>query len=123
MSPKQIGIVGLKKSVNGIQVTNIHPSALVGNGNGMVKTLVSNNQYAISFVSLGSVDDSPLKLLTINGVESSDENVVSGAYQIARPFIFVFNKDVQKDAKDFIQYVLSDEGQQIVEGQGYIRVK
>ncbi|MEH6452798.1 MAG: phosphate ABC transporter substrate-binding protein [Psychromonas sp.] len=116
-------IVGLKKSVNGIQVTNISPSALVGNGNGMVKTLVSNNQNAISFISLGSVDDSTLKVLKINGVVSSDENIVSGEYQIARPFIFVFNKNVPKEAHDFMQYVLSDEGQQIVEEQGYIRVK
>jgi phosphate transport system substrate-binding protein len=116
-------IVSLKKSVNGIRVTNITPSAMVGNGNGMIKTLISNNEYAISFISLGSVDDSSLKVLKINGIESSDENIVSGEYQIVRPFILIFKKDVHQEARDFISYVLSDEGQQIVEEQGYIRVK
>ena len=116
-------IVSLKKSVNGIRVTNITPSAMVGNGNGMIKTLISNNEYAISFISLGSVDYSSLKVLKINGIESSDENIVSGEYQIARPFILIFKKDVPQEARDFISYVLSDEGQQIVEEQGYISVK
>ena len=116
-------IVGLKKSVNGIQVTNITPTALVGNGNGMIKTLVSNNDYAISFISLGSVDDTSLKVLKVNGIESSDENIVSGEYRIVRPFILIFKNDVKQEAQDFINYVLSDEGQQIVEEQGYISVK
>ena len=115
-------IVGLKKSVNGIRVTNITPTAMVGNGNGMIKTLVSNNEHAISFISLGSVDGSSLKVLKINGIESSDENIVSGDYQIVRPFIFVYKKDLAKTAQAFLQYVLSDEGQQIVEEQGYISV-
>ena len=116
-------IVGLKKSVNGIHVTNITPTALVGNGNGMIKTLVSNNDYAISFISLGSVDDTSLKVLKVNGIESSEENIVSGEYRIVRPFIFIYKNDVQQEARDFINYVLSDEGQQIVEQQGYISVK
>ena len=116
-------IVGLKKSVNGIHVTNITPTALVGNGNGMIKTLVSNNDYAISFISLGSVDDTSLKVLKVNGIESSEENIVSGQYRIARPFIFIFKNNVPQEARDFINYVLSDEGQQIVEQQGYISVK
>lgn len=115
-------IVGLKKSVNGIRVTNISPNVMVGNGNGMIKTLVSNNEHAISFISLGSVDDSLLKVLKINGIESSDENIVSGEYQIVRPFIFVYKKDLPKAAQAFLQYVLSDEGQQIVEEQGYISI-
>lgn len=115
-------IVGLKKSVNGIRVTNISPTAMVGNGNGMIKTLVSNNEHAISFISLGSVDDSSLKVLKINGIESSDENIVSGEYQIVRPFIFVYKKDLPKEAHAFMHYVLSDEGQKIVEEQGYISI-
>jgi phosphate transport system substrate-binding protein len=116
-------IVGLKKSINGIQVTNITPTALVGNGNGMIKTLVSNNQNAISYISLGSADETSLKVLKVNGIESSEENIISGEYRIARPFILIFKTDVQQQARDFISYVLSDEGQQIVEEQGYISVK
>ncbi|WP_019613487.1 phosphate ABC transporter substrate-binding protein [Psychromonas ossibalaenae] len=115
-------ILGLKRRVNGIPVTSISAAAQVANGNGMVKTLVANNDYAISYISLGSVDDNLLKSLKVDNVEASEKNILSGQYSIARPFILLFKNELDPQAADFIRYIMSDTGQSIVAEQGYIRV-
>ncbi|WP_028862988.1 phosphate ABC transporter substrate-binding protein [Psychromonas aquimarina] len=116
-------ILGLKRQVNGIPVTSISAGAQVANGNGMVKTLVANNDYAVSYISLGSVDNNLLKALKVDGITASDENILSGQYSITRPFILLFKNETDPRAADFIRYILSDKGQSIVAEQGYIRVK
>lgn len=115
-------IMGLKRTINDMKVSAITATAQVGNGNGMVKTIVANNPYAIGYISLGSVDDS-LRALSVDGVAANDANIASGDYGIARPFIVMMKKDVASQATDFIDYILTEEGQKIVAEQGYIRVK
>ncbi|NKF51957.1 phosphate ABC transporter substrate-binding protein [Shewanella sp. WXL01] len=115
-------IMKLQRTVNGHKVSAIVPTAQVGNGNGMIKTIVANNPYAIGYISLGSVDDS-LTALSVNGVKPSDANIASGDYQIARPFIVLKNNDAPQSATKFIDYVMSNEGQSIVANEGYIRVQ
>lgn len=115
-------ILGLKRQINGMKVSAITATAQVGNGNGMVKTIVANNIFAIGYISLGSVDAS-LKAVAVEGVAATDANIVADKYMIARPFLLLVKNDVAKQAGDFISYVLSDAGQKIVSTQGYISVK
>ncbi|MFS1425155.1 phosphate ABC transporter substrate-binding protein [Shewanella sp. 10N.286.48.B5] len=115
-------IMQLQRKVNGHTVTAITPSAQVGNGNGMIKTIVANNPYAIGYISLGSVDDS-LNALSVNGVAATGSNIAAGDYQIARPFIALINEDAPATAKSFIEFIMSADGQGIVAEEGYIRVQ
>ncbi|NRD71947.1 phosphate ABC transporter substrate-binding protein [Shewanella sp. VB17] len=115
-------IMKLKREIKGIKVSAITQTAQVGNGNGMVKTIVANNTFAIGYISLGSVDDS-LQAVKIDGIAATDENIVAGEYTIARPFVLLIKNNVAQEAKDFINYILSDKGQNIVAEQGYIRIK
>lgn len=114
-------ILKLQRKINGMKVSTITQTAQVGNGNGMVKTIVANNEFAIGFISLGSVDDS-LTALAVDGVAATDANIVADKYKIARPFVLLVKKDAAKEARDFIAYILSDKGQSIVASEGYIPV-
>ena len=115
-------ILKLKREIKGMKVSAITQTAQVGNGNGMVKTIVANNTFAIGYLSLGSIDDS-LQAVKIDGVAATDENIVAGKYTIARPFVLLIKNSVTQEAKDFINYILSDKGQNIITEQGYIRIK
>ncbi|PKG56073.1 phosphate ABC transporter substrate-binding protein [Shewanella sp. Choline-02u-19] len=115
-------IMKLQRNINGHKVTAITPRAQVGNGNGMIKTIVANNPYAIGYISLGSVDDS-LRAIDVDGVAATDDNIATGDYQIARPFIVLMDKNAPSNAQDFIKYILSEDGQNIVASEGYIRVQ
>lgn len=117
-------ILDLKRSVNNIEVSAISPHILVGNGNGMVKTLVANNSYALAYISLGSVDNGlSVKALSIDGIAATNEHIFSGEYKLARPFIVLYKKNVAQPALDFINYIMSDEGQRIISEQGYISIE
>lgn len=113
-------IMGLKRKVNGISVSAISQRAQVGNGNGVVKTIVANNPLAIGFISLGSIDDS-LKPVKVNGVDASAQNVSSGDYKVSRPFL-VLNKEnhLSPSGRQFLTWVISKDGQKIVGDNGYI---
>ncbi|QIZ76140.1 phosphate ABC transporter substrate-binding protein [Ferrimonas lipolytica] len=115
-------ILKLKRKVNGMKVSAITPRAQVGNGNGMVKTMVANNPYAIGYISLGSVDSS-LRALNVNGSEATVAAIQAGEYPIARPFILLADQNAPKNAKDFTSWILSSEGQQIVAKKGYVALK
>ncbi|MCJ8302102.1 phosphate ABC transporter substrate-binding protein [Shewanella sp.] len=115
-------IMKLQRIVNGHKVTAISPRAQVGNGNGMIKTIVANNPYAIGYISLGSIDDS-LRALDVDGITATDTSIAAGDYQIARPFIVLMDKNAHINAQDFVNYILSEDGQSIVAEEGYIRVQ
>lgn len=116
-------IMGLKREINGIEVSAISQRAQVGNGNGVIKTIVANNPFAIGYISLGSVDSS-LKALKVNGVAPTHDAVISGDYKIARPFL-VLSKDGTPSpaANAFMHWVISPEGQEVVSKQGYVPAK
>ncbi|HEY5714818.1 MAG TPA: phosphate ABC transporter substrate-binding protein [Psychromonas sp.] len=117
-------ILGLKRIVNNIEVSDIFPRAQVANGNGMVKTLVANNIYSLAYISLGSVDDDfTVKAVKVDGVAAADENIFSGEYKLARPFIILYKSNVAQPALDFVNYLMSDEGQKIISEQGYLSIK
>lgn len=116
-------IMGLKRKVNGITVSAISQRAQVGNGNGVIKTIVSNNPFAVGYISLGSIDSS-LKALNVDGVTPSSEAVASGKYPVARPFLILNKEDKTSPAADkFLGWILSVDGQKMVSSHGYVPVQ
>lgn len=94
-------------------------SAEVTNSTSVMMQTVVGNEAAIGYISLGSLDDS-VKALKVDGVEATVDNVKSGDYKVSRPFNIVTGEDVSEAAQDFINYIMSDEGQAVIEEEGYI---
>ena len=91
------------------------------NSTGVMLTSVAQNPDAIGYVSMGVLDNS-VKALDIDGVEATVENVKNGTYSVARPFNIATTAEVSDGAADFISYILSADGQAIIEEAGYIAV-
>lgn len=98
-------------------------SAEITNSTAVMLQTVLGNAVAIGYVSMGSLgDNSGVKVVKINGVEATPENVANGSYMISRPFNIVTKTDGVSDAtQDFINYILSDNGQAIVKEEGFIK--
>lgn len=116
-------LMGLTKIINDRMVSDINPNNLVVNSNSMVKTIVNHNPHAIGFVSVGSIDRS-IKAITFNGVEPTSKNISNHSYELARPFLILYKKEsVSDESKDFVKFVTSKQGQNLIEEYGYTRVK
>lgn len=98
---------------------NTIAEAEVTNSTSVMMQTVSGNKQAIGYVSLGSLDESLVKALKVDGVEATADNVKSGDYKVSRPFNIV-TKDVSPEAQDFIDFIMSEEGQAVAEEEGYI---
>lgn len=98
-------------------------TANIQNGTGNVVNTVKGDDKAIGYISLGSVDSS-VKALKIDGVEATDEKVLSGDYKISRPFLFVYKDEANLTpaAADFLKFALSKEGQDIAVEKKFITV-
>jgi len=97
--------------------------AMIAEGNGNVQTSVAGNEQAIGYVSLTSMDES-VKAVLVNGVEATVDNVLAETYKISRPFIMMYHeKNMTPVTKAYIDFILSEEGQVIVEENGGIPVK
>jgi phosphate transport system substrate-binding protein len=89
----------------------------------MVKTIVNNNPHAVGYISEGSVDRS-VKAIKFEGVEATTKNISEGKYKLARPFLLLHKKDdIDDDADKFISFVLSNEGQSLIQEYGYTPIK
>ena len=93
--------------------------AEITNSTAVMMTTVAGNTAAIGYVSLGSLNDS-VKVLEIDGVEATVENIKNGTYSVARPFNIATGAEVTEAAQDFISFIMSEEGQAVVEESGYI---
>ncbi|MGY3572168.1 phosphate ABC transporter substrate-binding protein [Vibrio paucivorans] len=115
-------IMKLKKKVSGMKVSAISQRAQVANGNGALKTMVASNPYAIGYISLGTVDSS-VNALAIDGTEASVDNVKNGSYKVARPFLVLYKEgQPSAEAQKFLDWMVSDEAQGLVDNKGYISV-
>ncbi len=110
-----------EKDDSGKKVDKTTDSAAITNSTAVMKTTVANDTDAIGYISLGSLDDT-VKAAKIDGAEASAANVKSGTYKVSRPFNVVTNssKELSDVAKDFMSFILSAEGQKVVEEEGYI---
>ena len=97
-------------------------TAISQDSNGAIKELVKDDPYAIGFMSLGLVTKE-LKALKVDGVEATVELVMSGKYPLVRPFLFITKGPPKERAQKFIDFVLSDHGQSILEREGLVRAK
>ena len=95
-------------------------AAQVTNNTSVMMTTVGGDASSIGYISLGSLDDTVVKAVQIDGVDPTVENVLAGDYTVSRPFNIVTAEGVSESAQDFINYILSTEGQAIVEEEGYI---
>lgn len=86
----------------------------------VVMTTVAGNKSAIGYCSLGSLNDT-VKAVKIDGVEATVDNINNGKYAISRPFNIATNGTPSEVTQDFINYILSEDGQKIVEENGYIK--
>ena len=83
-------------------------------------TTVAGNKNAIGYVSLGSLDENQVKAVLIDGAQATAENVKNDTYKVSRPFNIATKGEPAGLAKDFIDYILSEEGQAVVEENGYV---
>lgn len=93
--------------------------AEITNSTAVMLMTVTGNRNSIGYISMGSMNEA-VKTLKIDGVEATFENIRNGSYGIARPFHIATRAEVSPAAQDFISFILSEEGQQIVEKNGYI---
>ena len=109
-----------EKDENGEKVDYTTEEAQITNSTSVMMTTVAGDDYAIGYVSLGSLDDS-VKALKIDGAEATAENIKSGDYKVSRPFNIATKEGLDNEvAKDFIDFIMSEEGQKVVADNGYI---
>ncbi|OPY69177.1 MAG: Phosphate-binding protein PstS 1 precursor [Syntrophorhabdus sp. PtaU1.Bin002] len=102
-----------------MQGTEISDRIMVQDSNGSVKAVVATDPYAIGYISLGLVDGK-VKAVTIDGIEPSVESIKLGEYKIVRPFLFVTHGELAKGGQEFVDFVLSEGGQNILRKEGLI---
>ena len=107
------------KGKDGNKTDNTIKDAEITNSTAVMIQTVQGNKAAIGYISLGSLASS-VKALKVDGNEASVENVKKGTYKVSRPFNIVIGKKTNAAAKDFINYIMSKEGQKIVEKEGYV---
>ncbi|MCD8026494.1 MAG: substrate-binding domain-containing protein [Clostridiales bacterium] len=100
---------------------NTTSAAVIIQSTEAVITNVKDNEAAIGYISLGSLNDT-VKAVNVEGVEATAENVKSGDYAISRPFNIAYSGELSEVAQDFVDYILSSDGQAVVEDNGYVSV-
>ena len=106
----------------GFESEELIKDAQISDGSGNIKSTVEGNANAIGYISFGYVDEA-VNAVKVDGVEINHETVANNEYVIARPFILVNKDGISDNAQALIDFILSDEGQSILEEKGFIRVK
>ena len=115
-------LFGVVEEVDGEDVDMTTADAQITNNTSVMMTTVAENEYAIGYISLGSLDDS-VKALSIDGAEATAENIENGSYKVSRPFNVAVKPDSTNEvAAHFMSFIMSTEGQQVVSDEGYIPV-
>lgn len=109
-----------EKNADGKKVDKTIDTAETTNSTSVMITTVQGNKAAIGYISLGSLDKSKVKALKVDGAEAAADNVKSGEYKVSRPFNIATKGDTTGVASDFIKFILSADGQAVVEKNGYI---
>ena len=110
-----------QKDENGEKIDNTTLEAVINNSTEVMLTSVAGDPYAIGYVSLGSLNDT-VKAVKIDGADATVENIKSGDYTIQRPFNIATKDGLSDVAQDFINYIMSADGQAVIESNGYISV-
>ncbi len=114
-------LLGLeKKNDDGTKTSLVIENALIAESNGTVKSNIASKGDSIGYMSLGVIDQT-VKALKIDGVEATVENVKSKTYSVWRPFYMLTKGEIKEPVKTFLDFIMSDEGQEIV-AEKYIKV-
>jgi phosphate transport system substrate-binding protein len=111
----------VQEEINGEKVDQTTPGAVITNSTAVMLTTISGDKSAIGYISLGSLDSS-VKALDIDGVPATTANVKNGSYAIQRPFNLVTKGQLSAVAQDFVDFILSSDGQAVVEAEHYVAV-
>lgn len=114
-----VELFGIEEEVNGEKVDMTTEEANITNSTSVMMSTVAQDEYAIGYISLGSLDDS-VKAVKIDGSEATAENIKNGSYKISRPFNIATKEDLSDAAQDFEDFILSTEGQKVVEDNKYL---
>ncbi len=115
-----IELFGIEEEKDGEKVDMTTEDASITNSTSVMMTTVAGDENAIGYISLGSLNDT-VKAVKIDGAEASAENVANDTYKVSRPFNIVTGEDASEAAQDFVSYIMSADGQQIIEDNGYIK--
>ena len=107
------------KNDAGEKVDNTTEDAEITNSTSVMMTTIAGNKGAIGYVSLGSLNDT-VKAVDIDGAEASVDAIKAGEYKVARPFNIAVKDGLSDVASDFITFIMSEDGQKVVEDNGYI---
>lgn len=110
-----------QKNEAGEKVDYTTDTAAVTNSTSVMMTTVAGDLYSIGYISLGSMNDT-VKAIQIDGTDATIENIKNGTYKIARPFNIATKDGLSEAAQDFIDYIMSADGQSVIEDNGYISV-
>ena len=110
-----------QKNAEGKKVDYTTDECDITNSTSVMMTSVAGNDCAIGYISLGSLNDT-VKALAIDGAEATVENIKAGTYNVARPFNIATLAETSEAAQDFIAFIMSAEGQAVIEAKGYIAV-
>lgn len=110
-----------QKNDAGEKVDYTTVEAIITNSTDVMMTSVAGDMYGIGYISIGSLNDT-VKAVKIDGAEPSVENIKAGTYTVARPFNIATAGEADELTQDFINFIMSEEGQAVVEEKGYIAV-
>ena len=110
-----------QKNDAGEKIDYTTQEAIITNSTSVMMTTVSGDLYAIGYISLGSLNDT-VKAIQIDGVDATVENIENGSYKISRPFNIATKDGLSENAQDFVDFIMSADGQQVIEDAGYIPV-
>lgn len=110
-----------EKDKDGNKVDKTTTAAQITNSTSVMMTTIAENKAAVGYISLGSLNDT-VKAVKIDGAKPSVDTVKDGSYKIVRPFNIVTKDKLSKQAQDFENFIMSADGQKIVEDNGYIKV-
>ena len=117
-----IELMGIEQEdESGEKVDMTLPEAQISNSTAAVMTTVSGDVSAIGYVSLGSLNET-VKAVSVDGVEPTADNVKNGEYAVSRPFNIITTADISEVGQDFVNFIMSTEGQAVVAEEGYIPV-
>ena len=116
-----IELFGIEEKQGDEKVDMTTEDASITNSTSVMMTTVAGDENAIGYISLGSLNDT-VKAVKIDGAEASAENVSNDTYKVSRPFNIITTDKLSDAAQDFENYIMSADGQQIVEDSGYIKV-
>ena len=110
-----------QKNKDGEKIDHTTNLAAVTNSTSVMMTTIAGDLYSIGYISLGSMNNT-VKAIPIDGADATIENIKNGTYKIARPFNIATKESLSDTAQDFINFIMSADGQTIIENKGYVSI-